>query len=131
MSNIPDNLKYTQDHTWVYVEGNSITIGITEFAQKELGDIVFVDIPANAGQKFDQGDAMGTIESVKAVTEIYAPITGTLKEINQEITEDPETINDDPYGDGWLAKLTITDQSQLKSLLSADEYRKFIADSGD
>jgi glycine cleavage system H protein len=125
MSTNPSDLKYSKDHEWVRVNGTQATIGITSFAQQQLGDIVFIDLP-KAGATLEQGGAIGTIESVKAVAEIYMPLKGKIVEINEMLNDEPEMVNDDPYGDGWLAKLQIADTSQLKDLMSANQYDEFI-----
>ena len=125
MSNVPSDLQYTKDHEWVRVQGTQATIGITDHAQKQLGDVVFVELP-KVGDTFSRGDAMGSIESVKAVAEFYAPVSGKINEINQDIIDEPELVNTDPYGDGWLLKIQITDSSQLSQLLTADQYKQYI-----
>lgn len=125
MSTIPSDLRYTQDHEWIRVKGTLATIGITDYAQQQLGSLVFVDFPT-INRSFEMTEPMGTIESVKAVQEYYAPVTGRVVEINENLQESPELVNDDPYGEGWLMKIQITDASQLKQLLDANEYRKFL-----
>ncbi len=123
--NIPQNLKYTKEHEWIKVEGNTGTIGITEYAQGELGDIVFIDIDANLSE-ITCGSNFGTIEAVKTVSELYAPVDGKVIEINKKISATPEIANSDPYGDGWMVKIEITNPSQLDALLDADAYAKLI-----
>jgi glycine cleavage system H protein len=125
MSTNPSDLKYTRDHEWVRVSGTQAIIGITSFAQQQLGDVVFIELP-KTGAMLEQGEAIGTIESVKAVAEIYMPLKGRIVEINETLNEEPERVNYDSYGDGWLAKLQIADTSQLKDLMSADQYNEFI-----
>jgi glycine cleavage system H protein len=123
--NIPDDLKYTKEHEWLKVNGNTAIVGITDYAQGELGDIVFVELPA-AGIEIEQMKPFGTIEAVKAVSEVFAPVTGKITEINQELENDPMIINRDPYGEGWMVKIEASDKKELESLLSADDYRKLI-----
>lgn len=123
--NIPANLKYTKDHEWVKVEGNTATIGITDFAQGELGDIVYVEIET-VGETVNQEDVFGTVEAVKTVSDLFMPISGEILEFNEALEQSPETVNKDPYGDGWMIKINITNTSELSSLLSADDYKKLI-----
>lgn len=122
---IPSDLKFTKEHEWVRVKGNRVTVGITEYAQNELGDVVFVDLPA-VGEKFQAKSSFATIESVKAVSEIYAPISGEIMEVNDDLQHSPEYVNQDPYHKGWIAVLEPTDPSELKDLLSPEEYKKLI-----
>jgi glycine cleavage system H protein len=117
----PANLRYTKDHEWVLLEGRIATVGITEFAQRELGDIVFVEMPEK-GRAVRVGDTLGTIESVKAVSEIYAPVSGTILEGNGALADAPETVNRDPHGAGWLAKIELSDPSEAGALLDAAAY---------
>ncbi|GAB5408908.1 MAG: glycine cleavage system protein GcvH [Balneolaceae bacterium] len=118
----PSDLKYTKEHEWLKDNGDgTATIGITEFAQGELGDIVFVELE-EPGFDFSQDDTFGTVEAVKTVSELFAPIDGEILEINEELEDNPELVNDDPYGDGWMVKLKINDPSQLEDLLSAEDY---------
>ena len=117
----PENLLYTEDHEWIRVEDGVATVGITDFAQNELGDIVFVELPEE-DEEFSQGDAMGVVESVKAVSDIYVPLTGTISAINEEILDAPELVNSDPYGDGWLVKIQIANELELDALMNAEEY---------
>jgi glycine cleavage system H protein len=125
--NTPKELKYTREHEWVRDNGDgTATVGITDFAQSELGDIVFVELEG-VGFIFDKDDVFGTVEAVKTVSELYAPISGEIKEINDVLEDDPEIVNNDPYGDGWLVKISVSDASELDSLLSADEYKEIIA----
>ncbi len=126
----PDDLKYTKEHEWLAVQGTIGTVGISHYAQEELGDIVFVELPA-AGTAVIAGEEFGTVESVKAVSEIYAPVSGEVFEINPILAGKPETINKDPYGDGWLIKIRLADLEDLKGLMSAAEYRKFIEDEAN
>ena len=122
----PEGLKYSKEHEWVLVEGTSATIGITEYAQEELGDIVFVELP-EVGEKIVKDDPFGAVESVKAVSDIYAPVSGEVMETNEILPDNPETINDDPYGDGWMVRVELTDIDDLKDLMDAEEYAEYVA----
>jgi glycine cleavage system H protein len=117
----PSDRRYTKEHEWVQAAGGSATMGITDFAQRELGDIVYVELPA-VGRSVGQGEVLGTIESVKAVSEIYAPVSGTVAEVNTLLSDKPETINADPHGAGWICRLTITVPSEVDALLDAGRY---------
>ena len=119
----PEGLKYSKEHEWVLIEGTSATIGITEYAQEELGDIVFVELP-EVGEKIVKDDPFGAVESVKAVSDIYAPVSGEVMETNEILPDNPETINDDPYGDGWMVRVELSDVDDLKDLMDADEYAR-------
>ena len=119
--NIPTDLKYTKEHEWVKIEGNLAIIGITDYAQGELGDIVFVELPS-VGDEIKAGDSFGTIEAVKAVSEIFAPVSGKITEINELLEDDPMVINSDPYGNGWMIKIEVTDAGAVEALLSSDDY---------
>jgi glycine cleavage system H protein len=119
---IPENLKYTKDHEWVLVDGDTGTVGITDYAQGELGDVVFVELPA-VGKTVKQGDAFGTIEAVKAVSDLYAPVSGSVVEVNKDLEKGPENVNKDPYGKGWMVKIKLTNPGELASLLSAAAYK--------
>src|SRR5258706_4186888 len=121
----PDGLKYSKEHEWVLVEDKVAIIGITEFAQHELGDIVYVELP-EIGEKVVKDDPFGAVESVKAVSDVFAPVGGAVVEINDTLPENPETINDDPYGDGWMIKVEMTDMDDLKDLMNAEEYAEYI-----
>ena len=125
--NIPDDLLYTKEHEWGRVEadGRSATIGITDFAQRELGDIVFVEIEPE-GTELEEGAVFGTVEAVKTVSELYMPVSGSIAEINSGLEATPETVNDDPYGSGWMIKITLSKPDELNSLLSADAYNGII-----
>jgi glycine cleavage system H protein len=123
---IPQGLKYSKEHEWVATEDSVATVGITDHAQDQLGEIVFIELPA-VGDKISKDDPFGVVESVKAVSDIYAPVTGTVIEINEDLPESPETVNEDPYGDGWLIKVKITDMSDLEDLMDADEYTELLA----
>jgi glycine cleavage system H protein len=121
----PEGLKYSKEHEWVLVEGNTATIGITEFAQEELGDIVYVELP-EVGEKVVKDDPFGAVESVKAVSDIYAPVSGSVLEINDVLPDNPETINDDPYGDGWMIRVELSDKDDLTDLMDAEEYAEYV-----
>lgn len=125
--NFPAELKYTKDHEWIKVDGDIATIGITDFAQKELGDIVYVDINT-IGETVDQEAVFGTVEAVKTVSDLFMPVTGEVLELNAEIEAQPELVNTDPYGKGWMIKIKISDASQLSALLSADAYKAVIGE---
>lgn len=125
--NYPDDLKYTREHEWLRDNGDgTATIGITDFAQNELGDIVFVEIEEE-GFEFDQDDTFGTVEAVKTVSELYAPVDGEIVEINEQLEDEPELVNSDPYGEGWMIKIKVSDASQLDDLMSAEDYQEIIA----
>jgi glycine cleavage system H protein len=124
---IPENLKYTKDHEWVILNGGIATIGITDFAQGELGDIVFVEIET-VGEKLSKEEIFGTIEAVKTVSDVFMPMSGEILEKNESLDESPETINKDPYGKGWMIKVQISDPSEFDELLSAAEYQELIAE---
>jgi glycine cleavage system H protein len=120
--NIPEDLQYTKSHEWVRTEGDTATIGITDHAQDELGDVVFVELP-DEGATFDTGESFGTVESVKAVSDLYAPVGGEVFEVNSALEDAPEKINEDPFGEGWIVKLRTTDEADL---LSPEEYKKVV-----
>jgi glycine cleavage system H protein len=126
--NFPPNLKYTKDHEWIIIDGDVGTIGITEYAQGELGDVVFVELPA-VGAKLTQGKTFGTIEAVKAVSDLYVPLSGEVADVNKKVQETPEVVNADPYGDGWMIKVKLTDTGEVSSLLDAEAYKKLIGKS--
>lgn len=124
--NIPDDLKYTKEHEWIRDNGDgTVTIGITDFAQGELGDIVFVELEPE-GSEFDQDEVLGTVEAVKTVSELFSPVSGEVTEINEDLEDDPELVNNDPYGDGWMVKMKLSDASELDSLLSPEDYKQLI-----
>lgn len=123
--NVPANLKYTKDHEWVLVEGDTATIGITDFAQSELGDIVFVDINT-VGDTVAKEAVFGTVEAVKTVSDLFMPVSGEVLEMNSTVETNPETVNKDPYGAGWMIKVKLSNASEIASLLSADDYKKII-----
>lgn len=120
--NIPENLFYSDDHEWVRVEGDEAFIGITDFAQKELGDIVFVEVET-IDEELDKGDTFGTIEAVKTVSDMFMPVGGTVLELNEQIEDNPEVINKDPYGDGWIIKIKLNDASELDAMLNYEAYK--------
>jgi glycine cleavage system H protein len=125
--NFPVELKYTREHEWIRDNGDgTATVGITDFAQSELGDIVFVELE-DEGFEFSKDDAFGTVEAVKTVSELYAPIDGEVVEINEELEDEPEVVNTDPYGNGWMVRIKIADPDQLNELMSAEEYQEIIA----
>ena len=123
--NVPGNLKYTKDHEWCLVEGDTLTIGITDFAQSELGDIVFVEVETE-GEELDKEEVFGTIEAVKTVSDLFMPITGEVIEFNEEIEASPELVNSDPYGEGWMIKIKVSDAGELDELLDAAAYKELI-----
>lgn len=123
--NVPANLKYTKDHEWVSIDGDIATVGITDFAQSELGDIVFVDINT-VGDNVDKEAVFGTVEAVKTVSDLFMPVSGEVLEMNSTVETNPETVNKDPYGAGWMIKVKLSNSSEVDSLLSADDYKKLI-----
>jgi glycine cleavage system H protein len=123
--NLPADLRYTKEHEWIRVEGTNAYVGITDFAQKELGDIVYVEIDTK-GKELQLGDVFGTVEAVKTVSDLFLPVTGTILEVNDLLNSSPELVNSDPYGKGWLIKMTIADTQELESLLSANTYAAVI-----
>lgn len=123
--NIPTNLKYTKEHEWVRVEGTTAVIGITDYAQGELGEIVFVEVET-VGENLEEGAVFGTVEAVKTVSELFMPVAGTVEELNPALEDAPELVNSDPYGEGWMIKVTLSDAAQLDQLLSAEEYAALI-----
>ncbi len=123
--NIPGNLKYTEDHEWIKVDGDIATVGITEYAQQQLGDIVFVEVET-VGDDLAKGDTFGTVEAVKTVSDLFMPVSGKVLELNASLESAPELINKDPYGEGWMVRVKIADLSEMGSLLSADEYANII-----
>ena len=122
-------LKYTEEHEWVLIEGDQATIGITDHAQEQLGEIVYVEVP-EVGRELSRGEEAGVVESVKAASEIYAPISGAVVESNDRLADNPETVNSDPMGDGWFFKCSIADKSELAELMSDADYKKFVEASG-
>ena len=124
---VPSELKYSKEHEWIKVEGNTVTIGITEYAQSELGDIVFVELP-EVDDDIQEGDTFGSVESVKTVSELYAPVTGKVVEANEELEDSPEFVNESPYGKAWMVKVEVSDLDQLNELLSAEQYSEMIGE---
>ncbi len=122
----PSHLRYTKEHEWLEVSGDTGTLGITDFAQKELGDIVYVELP-EVGRQVGAGDTLGTIESVKAVSEIYAPVGGTVVEVNGTLSDKPETVNSDPHGTGWICRLRLSDPGETERLLDVSAYRGLVS----
>jgi len=123
--NFPSELKYTKDHEWVRVEGNEAYIGITDFAQRELGDIVYLDINT-VGEEVEQEKEFGTVEAVKTVSDLFMPVTSTVLEVNSELNDNPELVNSDPYGKGWMVKMSLSNPDDTDGLLSAEDYKAFI-----
>jgi glycine cleavage system H protein len=123
----PEDLKYTKQHEWLLVEGTTAIVGITDYAQDRLGDVVYVELPA-VGDKVSKEDAFGVVESVKAVSDIYAPVTGKVLEVNDDLPDNPNMINEDPYGDGWLIKVEMQDAEEVAELMTAEEYKEYIAE---
>lgn len=125
--NFPSDLKYTKDHEWVRVEGNEAYIGITDFAQRELGDIVYIDINT-LGDEVSKDEVFGTVEAVKTVSDLFMPVTATVNEVNAALNDNPELVNSDPYGEGWMVKVSVADESELEGLLSADAYKALVGE---
>ena len=125
MMNVPENLKYTKDHEWVRVEGEFVVVGITDFAQKELGDIVYVDVDTE-GDIIDKEEVFGSVEAVKTVSDLMMPVSGEIVAFNEALEDEPELVNSDCYGDGWMIKVLVSDFTELDSLLSADQYKELV-----
>jgi glycine cleavage system H protein len=123
--NFPDNLKYTKEHEWVRIDGDIATIGITEFAQGELGDIVYVDV-TTVGEDLETDEVFGTVEAVKTVSDLFMPLSGQVTELNESLDSQPELVNSDPYGDGWMIRVKMSDPSQADGLLSAEDYKSLV-----
>lgn len=123
--NTPENLKYTKDHEWIKVDGDQAYVGITDYAQNELGDIVFVEIETE-GEKLNKEEVFGTVEAVKTVSDIFMPVSGEVVEVNTKLEDSPEIVNKDPYGEGWLIKIQLSDNSELDNLLDASQYKELI-----
>lgn len=121
----PSELKYTKDHEWIKIEGNEATVGITDFAQRELGDIVYIDI-TTVGQEVAENEVFGTVEAVKTVSDLFMPVSGIILGINSKLDSAPELVNQDPYGDGWMVKISLSAMAELDNLLSADQYKELI-----
>ena len=126
--NIPEDLKYTKEHEWVKIDGDSASVGITDYAQGELGDIIYVDITSSLGADVKQGDVLGSIEAVKTVSEIFNPVSGALQDINLDLQDDSAVINTDPYGKGWIFKIKFDDASEIDNLLDAAAYKELIGE---
>ena len=124
MANVPEDLHYSKDHEWVRADGNVATIGITDYAQNSLGDVVYVELP-KVGDEFATNESFGSVESVKAVSEVFTPVAGEVTEINEELNDTPEKVNSDPYGEGWMIKIRMTNPGEVDSLLTAAEYEDF------
>jgi glycine cleavage system H protein len=124
--NIPSELKYTKDHEWIKIEGDTATVGITDFAQKELGDIVYVEI--KVGETIDSHEVFGTVEAVKTVSDLFMPVSGEILELNENLESSPDLVNSDPYGEGWMCKIKISNQAEISSLLTADQYKEVIGE---
>jgi glycine cleavage system H protein len=124
MANVPENLHYSKDHEWIKVEGDIGIIGITDHAQHALGDVVYVELP-KVGESFTAHEAFGSVESVKAVSEIFTPVSGEVTEVNEALQDEPEKVNNDPYGDGWMARIRMSNPGEVDALLSAAEYEDF------
>ena len=125
---LPEDLKYTREHEWVSIEDSVVTVGITDHAQEQLGEVVFVELPA-VGDKVEKAEPFGVVESTKAVSDIYSPVTGEVKEVNDDLPDSPELVNEDPYGDGWMVKIAIGDATDLEDLMTAEEYRRYIEET--
>jgi glycine cleavage system H protein len=130
MANYPEDLHYTRDHEWLRLEGEQGRIGITDFAQEALGDVVYVELP-KVGDKFSAGEPFGSVESVKSVSELFTPVSGEVTEINAALTDAPEMVNSEPYGNGWMIRIKVADPADVDSLLSASEYEDFIKQKED
>jgi glycine cleavage system H protein len=126
MSNIPENLRYSKDHEWVAVDGDIATIGITDYAQHSLGDVVYIDMP-RAGDRFAAHEAFGSVESVKAVSEIFTPVAGEVTEVNEGLNDTPEVVNSDPYGGGWMVKVKMDNPGEADAMLAAVEYEEYLS----
>lgn len=129
MMKVPEELYYTKEHEWARVEGNVATVGITDYAQSQLTDIVYVELP-EVGKEVKQMEPFGTIEAVKTVADLYAPLSGKVIEVNEKLKEDPGLVNRDPYGEGWIIKIEMSDPEEVKNLLSAEDYKKLIEEEG-
>ena len=125
MANVPEDLHYSKDHEWVRVDGDVAIIGITDYAQNSLGDVVYVELP-KAGEEFSANEPFGSVESVKAVSEVFTPIAGVVAQINESLADEPETVNSDPYGSGWMVRVEMSNPSELEGLMNAADYRKMV-----
>ena len=128
--NFPEDLKYSKNHEWVRVSGNIATIGLTDYAQDQLGEIVFIELP-DEGEEFEKDDAFGVVESVKSVNDVYAPVSGRIVELNDPAVDSPEVTNEDPYGEGWLVKLELSDPKELSDLMSSKDYGAYIKEESE
>ena len=124
--NFPENLRYTKDHEWIKIDGDEATVGITDFAQRELGDIVYVEIES-VGKDLKAGEIFGTVEAVKTVSDLYLPLSGSVSEVNPNLNSNPEAVNSDPYGEGWMIKMKVSTPSELNELLSSEAYQQLVA----
>jgi len=124
--NFPENLRYTKDHEWIKIDGDEATVGITDFAQRELGDIVYVEIES-VGKDLKAGEIFGTVEAVKTVSDLYLPLSGSVSKVNPNLNSNPEAVNSDPYGEGWMIKMRVSNPSELDELLSAEAYEQLVA----
>lgn len=127
-NNIPENLRYSKDHEWILVDGDVASIGITDYAQSSLGDVVYIDLP-RVGDKFDTHEAFGSVESVKAVSEIFTPIAGEVVEVNDGLNDSPEKVNNDPYGDAWFIKIKMNNPGEADKMLSGEEYGEYLSNN--
>lgn len=125
---LPKELKYTREHEWLAIEDGVATVGITDHAQEQLGEVVFVELPA-VGDRVERSDPFGVVESTKAVSDVYAPLSGEVVEVNDDLPDSPEIVNEDPYGDGWMVKISIADEADLEELMSDGEYREYVEES--
>ena len=128
--NIPEDLKYSKEHEWVKVQGDIVTIGVTDYAQDQLGEIVFVELP-DEGEEFSKDDAFGVVESVKSVNDVYAPVSGKVIELNDPVVDSPEIVNEDPYNEGWMVKMEMSDPAELKDLMTAKQYEAYIKEESE
>ncbi len=128
--NFPEDLKYSKEHEWVRVSGNIATIGITDYAQEQLGEVVFIELP-DEGEEFEKDDAFGVVESVKSVNDIYAPVTGKVVEVNDPVVDSPEIANEDPYAEGWMVKVEISNPKEINDLMSAKQYEAYIKEESE
>ena len=127
---LPEELKYTKEHEWLSIEDGVVTVGITDHAQEQLGDVVFVELPA-AGDSVEKMEPFGVVESTKAVSDIYAPVSGEVAEVNDDLPDSPELVNEDPYGDGWMVKIAVQDVADFDGLMTAAEYRQYVDEASD
>lgn len=128
--NFPEDLKYSKEHEWVRVNGNVATIGVSDYAQDQLGEIVFVELP-DEGEEFEKDDAFGVVESVKSVNDVYAPLSGRIIEVNDPVVDSPEIVNEDPYGEGWLVKIELSNLKEMGELMSAKDYEAYIKEESE